>query len=582
LLYLFEDYALDSDRRELRRRGDQIAVEPQVFDLLRFLVENRDRVVSKDDLIASVWGGRIVSESTLDSRINAARRAIGDNGKDQRLIRTTIGKGVRFVGSMCEEKPAGRATVLAPPSQEGEGSKSRSLRRWRPVAAAASALILVLAAGIWWAQPPAPGVAPSQAAPTLANNPAKPAPRLSIVVLPFANLSGDPDQDYFVDAITDELTSDLSYIVNSFVIARTTAFAYKGKPVDIRQVGRDLGVKYALQGSVRRTGEQVQVNVQLIDSETGAQVWVDRFDTDRSNLNRAQDEITARLARALQLELMEVVARRIERDAPVNLDAQDLVMRGWAILYGPETTESLHKAEQVFEQALAADPGSVDARIGVASALGELLATGSSNDRPRDIAESDELLHEALDRDRNNPQGRAELGRLRRIQGRLIESQIELSQALSLDRNNVHAIIQIGITLLYLGKPDVALPYFEKFLQINPQWQNLYFSYFWLGECQLLSGKVDAAIKTLKEGRAANPDFPWTHYVLAAALGMNGEIDEAKAALAEFVKLKPELSSFSQLRAFQASRLEMQNPQYIALFEKTVYAGLRRAGLPDE
>jgi len=366
------------------------------------------------------------------------------------------------------------------------------------------------------------------------------------------------------------------------VIARTTAFAYKGKPVDISQVGRDLGVKYALEGGVRRTGEQVQVNVQLIDSETGAHVWVDRFSTDRLNLTRAQDEITARLARALQLELMELVARRIEREAPVNLDAQDLVMRGWAILYGPESTESLHEAERVFEQALVADPESVDARVGIASALGELLATGASSDRPADMALSDRLLREALDRDRNKPQAHAELGRLRRLQGRLTESQIELSAALSLDRNNVHAIIQSGITLLFLGKPDLALPYLENFLKINPQWQNIYFIYFWLGECQILLGEPNGAIQFLKEGRAANPAFPWIHLALAAAFGVNGELDDAKASLAKFLKLKPEISSLALLRASDDSRLDQQNPQFVALREKTIYAGLRRAGLPDE
>jgi adenylate cyclase len=154
------------------------------------------------------------------------------------------------------------------------------------------------------------------------------APRLSIVVLPFANLSSDPEQEYFVDAITDDLTTDLSRIVNSFVISRTTAFAYKGTPVDVRQIGRELGIRYVLEGSVRRLGEQVQVNVQLIDAGSGSHIWADRFDTDRTNLAKAQSEITGRLARALYVELVQAVSRRIEEDNPLNLDASDLVMRG--------------------------------------------------------------------------------------------------------------------------------------------------------------------------------------------------------------------------------------------------------------
>jgi TolB-like protein len=236
MLYRFEDYVLDAGRRELRRGPALVGIEPQVFDLLVFLVTNRDRVVSKENLLASVWGGRIVSESTLDSRINAVRRAIGDTGKDQRLIRTIIGKGVRFVGAVQEPPIASQAATAAAP------------------------------------------------------------PRLSIVVLPFASLSDDPEQDYFADAVTDDLTTDLSRISDSFVIARSTAFTYKGKQVDVRQIGRELGVRYVLEGSVRRLGEQVQVNVQLIEAETASHLWAERFDTDRMNLAAAQGEITTRLA----------------------------------------------------------------------------------------------------------------------------------------------------------------------------------------------------------------------------------------------------------------------------------------------
>ena len=200
---------------------------------------------------------------------------------------------------------------------------------------------------------------------------AKAAPRLSIVVLPFANLSSDPEQEYFVDAITDDLTTDLSRIVNSFVISRTTAFSYKGKPIDVRQIGRELGVHYVLEGSVRRVGEQVQVNVQLIDAESGSHIWADRFDTDRANLAKAQSEITSRLAWTLKLELLEAVGRRIEQDNLVNLEASDLVMRGWFLFYRPLSPANLDAAQQAFEQALEIDPGSFDARVGIATILND-------------------------------------------------------------------------------------------------------------------------------------------------------------------------------------------------------------------
>ena len=194
-------------------------------------------------------------------------------------------------------------------------------------------------------------------------------PRLSIVVLPFANLSNDPEQEYFADGITDDLTTDLSRIADSFVIVRNTAFAYKGKSADARQIGRELGVHYVLQGSVRRTGDQVRANVQLVDAESGAHLWADRFDTDCANLAAAQDEITGRLARTFNLELVKDAGRRIEQERAVDPNARDLIMRGWAWYYRPRSADTLREAQRAFERALEIDPGSVDARIGVAAIL---------------------------------------------------------------------------------------------------------------------------------------------------------------------------------------------------------------------
>ena len=198
---------------------------------------------------------------------------------------------------------------------------------------------------------------------------AKSAPRLSIVVLPFSNLSSDPDQEYFADGITDDLTTDLSRISGSFVIARTTAFTYKGKPIDVKQIGRELGVRYVLEGSVRRTGDQVRVNAQLIDAESGAHLWADQFDTNRANLAEAQSEITGRLAWTLNIELLSDASRRIEHENAVDPDARDLVMRGWAWWYGPQSPKAAQEALRAFERALEIDPRSTDARIGIARIL---------------------------------------------------------------------------------------------------------------------------------------------------------------------------------------------------------------------
>ena len=308
-----------------------------------------------------------------------------------------------------------------------------------------------------------------------------------------------PEQEYFVDAITDDLTTDLSRIVNSFVIARTTAFTYKGKPVDVKQIGRELGVRYVLAGSVRRLGEQVQVNVQLIDTETGAHLWADRFDTDRANLATGQSEITTRVARTLKLELLEAVGRRIEQDKPVNLDAGDLVMRGWALFYRPLSPVNLEQAQRAFEQALEIDPESFNARVGIATILNEYLTLGLSKSRDHDMARSEQLLGEALERDRNDSWTLSELGRIRRLQGRLIEAQIEFEKAITLDRNNTRAILQLAIALIYLGRPQAALPNLEKSLQLNPRYQNVFYRYFWAGYCHLLLGQTDEAIDFLRK-----------------------------------------------------------------------------------
>jgi tetratricopeptide (TPR) repeat protein len=242
---------------------------------------------------------------------------------------------------------------------------------------------------------------------------------------------------------TDDLTTDLTRITGSFVIARTTAFTYKGKAVDVKQIGKELGVRYALEGSVRRAGQQVQANVQLIDTETGAHIWADRLDADRADLAKAQDQIVARLARRLQLEIVEAATRRIELEKPVNPDAGDFVMRGWVWYHRPTTTASLQEAQRVFERALEIDPQAVDAKIGLAWIVTEYVAEGRSHvvdgasiSREQDMMRADQLLLEALERDRDQPKAYFVLGRLRQLQNRLIESEIELEKAISLDRNS--------------------------------------------------------------------------------------------------------------------------------------------------
>jgi len=403
-------------------------------------------------------------------------------------------------------------------------------------------------------------------------------PRLCIVVLPFANLSNDPEQEYFADGITDDLTTDLSRIPDALVIARSTAFTYKGKSVDAKQIGRELGVRYLLDGSVRRTADQVRVNVQLIDAEGGVQLWADRFDTDRANLAAAQDEITGRLARTFNLELVKDLGRRIEQEGAVDPDARDLVMRGWAWYHRPRSATTLREAQRAFERALEIEPGSVDARIGVASVLAVTLANGWSRAAQQDQARAELLLVEALERDPKRSMAHFSLGILRRFQNRLTEARIEHETAIALDHNNSRAFHQLGLTLMFLGRPEAAIPHFEKAIRLNPHDANIADPYGGLGTCHLFLGHLDQAIELLTKARAANPRLWYVHLNLAGAFGLRGDLEGARAGLAKAIELKPEMNSLAWLRAYPGAG----DQQYWALYEKTVAVGLGRAGLPEE
>ena len=366
------------------------------------------------------------------------------------------------------------AALTSCDASPAESTRARRLViRQRAVIAAALVAAIGIASAVWWAWPqatisvvavPTPGPQSPSASASVA------IPRLSFVVLPFENLSRDPDQEYFADGITDDLTTDLSRIAGSFVIARNTAFIYKGKAVDVKQIGRELGVHYVIEGSVRRTGGRVQVNVQLIDADTGAHVWADRFDTDRTNLEEAQSEITGRLAQSLNLELVFDVGRRIEQEKQVSPDVRDLVMRGWAQRYQPFSLANKGEQQRIFEQALALDPRSVDARIGLASALNGILGGGWSSSIKQDEARAEQLLFEALERDPNSPIAHLEMSNLRRLQNRLPEAYTEGEAAVALDRNNWRAAINLGGVLMWLGRPEEGIPYFKNAIRLNPHY----------------------------------------------------------------------------------------------------------------
>jgi adenylate cyclase len=416
--------------------------------------------------------------------------------------------------------------------------------------------------------------APTPAVPTTA---AEPSPRLSIVVLPFANLSSDPDQEYFADAITEDLTTDLSRIAGAFVIARNTAFTYKGKAADVQQIGRELGVRYLLEGSVRRAGEEVRINVQLVDAGSGAHLWADRVETDRRRLLAAETEITGRLARSLNLELIKDLDRRMDATGTIDPDARDLIMRGYALWYRPRATRNNVRAIRVFERALEIDPRSLDARVGIAKILVSNVTQAWTDTAEQDIARAEDLLLQVLEQDAGCALAHSTMGMVRREQNRLDESRFEFETAIAFDPNDTYAHIQLGWTLVWLSEIEAAVERCEKALRLSPRDPQLWGYHLPLGWCHLLSYEVEPAINRVLRSRALNPRLWFIHFSVAAAMGLGGRIDEAKTALTDMLKLKPEASSIAGCRRLRP----WGNARYWELFDETAAAGLRRAGFPD-
>jgi TolB-like protein len=489
LRYFFEEYAFDTDRRELHRGANLVSITPQVFDLLDYLIRHRERVVSKDDLISAVWNGRIVSDAALTTRLNAARSAIGDDGERQRLIKTLPRKGFRFIGAVHEGQRPEAARVSSAAQND-----------------------------------------------TTAQRPFSP-PHLSIIVLPFTNLSGDAEQDYFVDGVTESLTTDLSRIRGSFVIGRHTAFTYKGKAVDLKQIGRDLNVGYVLEGSVRRGENRIRVNVQLVDAETGTHLWTDRFDKPVTDLFEMQDEVTARIAIALDAPLIEAEARRGERS--LHPDALDLYFQGRHVLNQGLTFKHVALAGRFFEKALALDPENIEALVGIANI--ELVGVTSFmvDDRGARLAEVEAKLINALSMAPRHALAHLSLAVLQLFTKRATLAIRECEQALELDPSLADAHAFLGFMKVFIGRGAESEAHIQQAFRLSPRdihahrWMHL------LGVVKLILGADTEAVEWLRRSLEANRNFPIAHFQFAAALALVGSMEEARAAALAGFALDP-------------------------------------------
>jgi TolB-like protein/class 3 adenylate cyclase len=410
--------------------------------------------------------------------------------------------------------------------------------------------------------------------PSVASMEKREPPRLSLVVLPFANIDGDPSQDYFADGVTESLTTDLSRISGAFVIGRSTAFCYKGTSPDLRQIGRDLNVRYVLEGSVQRSDNRMRVNVQLIAAETGAQLWAERFDKPIADLFDMQDEIIARLANHLQAELIEVEARRAAR-LP-NPDSMDLYFQGLAVLNRGFTAELATRARGFFERALELDGDNIDALVG----LGIVDAAAGSNhltDDPRSLwAAAEATLTKALTLAPNHAVAHRVMGYLLCETNRAKRGFEELDRALAMDPNAARAHGYKGFAKVYLGHAEEAEAHVLEALRLSPR-DTLF--YMWLatvGFAKASLGEYEAAVAWLRKSIDANRNNPWTYFYLAACLAHLGSLDEARREVKAGLTINPGFT----IKRFRAGA-ESDNSVYLAQRERIIES-MRLAGVPEE
>ena len=397
------------------------------------------------------------------------------------------------------------------------------------------------------------------------------------MVLPFANLSSDPEQQYFADGISEDLTTDLSRIAGMFVISRNSAFTYRSKPADARQIGRELGVRHALEGSVQRSGNQVRVNAQLIDAETGAHLWAERFDRDTGDLFAFQDEITRRIAITLNVELLNSEAARPTE----NPDAFDYILRGRAAQAKGGARENTAEAINLYERALALDPRSVDAQSRLAIALVSRGLSAAPEAEHADFERAEALINQVLAAAPRYPLAHVAKAQLFRAQRRCEDAIPEYEMALAVDRNLVGSLVSLAqCKFLTGGSDDESIRLTEQAIRLSPRDSFVAFRYFWIGFVHLLQSRTDEAIAWLEKARRADPRIAPPHYFLAGAYGLKGELDRAKAELAEAEKLtgSDRYSTITRVRA----NGDLNTPAVRDRFENVFLAGLRKAGMPEE
>ena len=525
MIYVFENYSLDPERRELRRGAEVVAVEPQVFDLLHYLITARERVVTKDDVFAAVWNGRIVSESALTSRLTAVRQAVGDSGEEQRLIRTFPRRGLRFVGKVREEPGSDAA------------------RHDRELATAGHQPTLKL--------------------------PDKP----SIAVLPFQNISGDPEQEYFTDGMVEEIITALSRMRWLFVIARNSSFAYKGRAIDVKQIGRELGVRYVLEGGVRKAANRLRITSQLIDVSMGVHLWADRFEGGLEDIFELQDRVMSSVIGAIAPKLEQAEIERAKRKPTESLDAYDHYLRGMASVYR-WSKQDIDNALRLFYQAIELDPDFASAYGAAAWCYFWRKANGWMSDAAQAAAETTRLAGRAAELGKEDAVALAFSGlALAYVAGDVDVSITMVDRALLLNPNLAGAWNTSGLLRATVGDPDTGLEHMARAMRLNPLDPLMFLTLTWSAWAHFVAGRYDQGWQLAERASREQPYFVNALRVAASCNALAGRVDEARRCIARALQLDPGMR-ISNLKDRLASSFP---PAHLGRFVD----GLRRAGMPE-
>jgi TolB-like protein/DNA-binding winged helix-turn-helix (wHTH) protein/rhodanese-related sulfurtransferase len=567
-VFRFGHFTLEPQRRLLSIDGNAIAVSSRAFDILLFLIEQRDRVVTKDEIFARVWPGMIVEENNLAVQISALRRALGEQPGDPKLIMTIPGRGYRFVGTL-EQEPV---RALEAPAEPSLAALDSTLPPFAPtrirlpavawIGLAACVILAIAGARYAWRG-------------------AYTAPRLSIAILPFRNLSGDAQQDYLADAITDDLTTDLSHIPGSTVIARESSDTYKNHPAPTPDIGRALNVRYLLEGSLRIEANTYHVNAQLIDAPTSAHLWAARFDVTRDKLGVAQEDIVRHIASALNFTLVQVEATRSLHERPNNPDAVDFYLRARSLLDQGASMASLTAAQGLLEKAVAAAPGFTDAMAELGLVLLQKVADNDDPDEIKDHDEAGAVIRQAVTLAPRNAAAITAQGMLAWEDDHCDQAEPSFSLALSLDPNDVRALNGLAHCSHDLGLIPQMIDEFRQMLNIDPLSPATPRRQYDIGVGYLLLNKPAEAVKWFNlsgpEDETANSPLGWQEwrrlYIIAASQEL-GESKRAADLYAEYRKRWPHRTTW-QLAAYD-SPVTTRLPGHIALL-----SALRAAGMPQ-